>query len=286
MDILILGNGFLGARIADALVESNHDVTLFSKSIIDYTQSETLIDYMRYSNFGLAINASGYTGRPNIDACEDDKENCWKYNVIAPLQIMEACDRFNVPLAHLSSGCIYAGYDREFEEEDTPNFGLFNDESSFYSKTKHAAETLLINRNAWILRLRMPFTGEDVDRNYFNKILGYNSLISEDNSMTCVDDLCDFMVKLASRTKSVDKGIYNVVNYGAASAKEIVKMLAEAGISNPEHYFIDTDDLKTKAKRSNCVLSNSKLRRIGLELPHIKVSLAKCIDEYSKALAN
>jgi len=284
MDVLILGAGFLGTILSSALISNGHDVTLFNKATLDYTDQNTLFDYIKYSNFGLVINASGYTGRPNIDACEDDKDNCWKYNVEVPAKIMRVCNKFNLGMVHLSSGCIYAGYDREYTESDIPNFGLFNEESSFYSKTKHAAETILQDNDAWIFRIRMPFSGEVVDRNYFNKILKYDSLISEYNSMTCVEDLCDFVNKFILKKDQVPYGIYNVVNCGYVSAKEIVKMLRERDVMNPYHHFISTDKLKTKAKRSNCIISTNKIQSYDLTLPYVKLSLEKCIDRYAASV--
>ena len=41
--------------------------------------------------FDVVINASGYTGRPNVDACEDNKDDTWYYNVTVPGIIADTC---------------------------------------------------------------------------------------------------------------------------------------------------------------------------------------------------
>ena len=173
MKILILGRGYLGTQLY-LYLKGIMSVTILSKTDLDYTDPGVLSHFIFSERFKVVINASGYTGKPNIDAAEDDKESCWKYNVEVPLAIADAAQRAGAYMIHLSSGCIYNGYDKVFSEEDAPNWGLFQQESSFYSKTKHAAETLLADK-AWLLRLRMPFSQTLSSKNYLSKILGYTN---------------------------------------------------------------------------------------------------------------
>ena len=100
------------------------------------------IQYIKDNRPDIIINACGYTGRPNVDACEDDKADCWDLNVNLPVNISTICKLYSIPFIHVSSGCIYTGYDKEYTEEDEPNFGIGSDDSSWYSKTKHACETI------------------------------------------------------------------------------------------------------------------------------------------------
>ena len=126
MKVFILGRGFLGSKIYNHL-KMDHDCVLLSKADIDYTNPAVFGAYLFHNQAetNIVINASGYTGKPNIDAAESDKENCWKYNVEVPVKIAEACKAAQIRMIHLSSGCIYNGYEKVFTEEDTPNFGMF-----------------------------------------------------------------------------------------------------------------------------------------------------------------
>ncbi|KKN04190.1 hypothetical protein LCGC14_1099810, partial [marine sediment metagenome] len=178
--------------------------------------------------------------------------------------------------------------DKEYTEEDTPNFGMFNSESSFYSKTKHVAEMMLHGGDpepmlGWLFRIRMPFCGEDIPRNYFNKLLGYDNLISMNNSMTSVDDLCEFTYKFIKGSKYLPYGAYNVVNEGAMCAEDIVKIMRMEHLTNPNHKFISLDELQTKAKRSNCVLSTQKIQAFGLHLPPLYKSVRKAVSQLREA---
>lgn len=290
-DITIFGNGFLGNLLFDRLLKAGHHVTIYGKKDLDYTDFNTVKKYIKNNYIDFIINASGYTGIPNIDAAENEKDLCWKLNVEVPATIAAAAQTAqngDANLINISSGCIYNGYDKEFSEADIPNFGLFNPESSFYSKTKHAAETLLNNFNTYSFRLRIPFNGSLSHRNYFSKIMKYDSLINVSNSITCTDDFCDFVNKFINKSENAKLpfGPYNIVNTGSVTAEEIVTQLRACGVVNPRHHFVPVSQLNTKAKRSNTTLDTCLIKRLGLELPPIGESLRKCVKEFAENWRN
>ena len=116
---------------------------------------------------------------------------CYELNTFTPLRISNLCKTYGINYIHISSGCIYTGYEKQFTEEDAPNFGLFSKESSTYSKSKHAYE--LGCDYGLIIRVRMPFCDQLHDRSYLTKILKYNNLINQVNSKTYVPQLLDFI---------------------------------------------------------------------------------------------
>ena len=272
--VLLLGKGFIGQKLSNYLKTKEIDIFHIAQNEIDYTRHRALATLLRDYNFSHVINCCGFTGRPNVDGCETNKEDCWKYNVTVASMIDKTCQSYNKRCIHVSSGCIYTGYDKQFSETDIPNFGLFNPDSSFYSKSKHAFETVIDTQFSSILRIRMPFTGLKEDKNYLYKILKYDTLISSLNSVTGVDDLCEFISKFLNNYKP---GIFNVVNPQPIEAKEIVNILTKYNLVNPKWNFIEVNDLKTVAKRSNCVLSSDKIQEIGLCLPDTRESIERCV---------
>ncbi len=286
MHALVLGRGFLGTRIHRRLNnEEGFSSDIFSRKEFDYTNLNVLYGKISAGWVEMPdviINASGYTGVPNIDAAEDDRESCWYNNVMVPITICKVADMLRIPMVHVSSGCIYTGYEKAWAESDIPNFGMFNQESSFYSKTKHVAEMMLENHMCWMFRIRMPFCGEDVARNYFNKILSYDNLISMRNSVTSVDDFCDFLVKFLSSNMPLPYTAYNVVNEGNIEARKIIEIMSEYDLINPNHKFIPLDELDTKAKRSNCILSTDLLKVLKLSLPPVEDSVRKAVKQLAE----
>lgn len=273
-NVLILGVGFIGTFLKEFLKTKNYNVIAIQQNIANYTDEKILTHILKTYKFEFVINCCGYTGRPNVDGCERNKNECWFYNVTVGSLIDRLCAQFGKKCIHVSSGCIYTGYDKAFTEEDIPNFGIFNPNSSFYSKSKHAFETVADIKTNAILRIRMPFCMQNLERNYLLKILKYDKLISYNNSLTCVEDFCAFVDKLI---QNFVPGIFNVVNPQPMNALEITNLLKKNGKENINWSFVTPSDLDIIAQRSNTCLSTEKINKLNFQLPDTELSLQKCI---------
>lgn len=290
-NILITGNGFIGSNLYNHLTENKSVyVKIVSRKDVDYFDEIALKKYVRenfhsFNDSGddvVIINCSGFTGKPNVDQCEELKHLTVTYNTKLPVNLSNYCKRNKWWFINISSGCIYTGYNKDFNENDEPNFGVSNKESSFYSHTKHLAEIMVNKDVTSTLRIRMPFCHYNSERNLINKILKYDKLISYENSLTCVEDLCVFVENFILRELYKNSpGIYNVVNPGSVNARQIVGILSKYNLINPNWSFVDIDNIPIKAGRSNCVLSDKKIADLGLQLPPAVESLEKCIQALS-----
>lgn len=282
--VLILGKGYIGTNLFNYF-KSKNDILPEIKSkaelnYLDFYEIDNYVFHLKNHDLKYIINCSGYTGRPNVEGCENDKETCWKYNVNIPILLTKIAEHWSVPIIHIGSGCVYTGYSKEFDENDEPNFGLYN-VSSFYSKTKHACEISLKNTNSYIFRIRIPFSEIPSPKNYLNKILSYNNLISCKNSLTRVEDLNEFVYKFVTLDAKPSYGIYNVVNPGSVTAKEVVNLLGKYNIKNNNWNFLDEKEINFKTPRSNCVLSTNKIKKLNLGLPDISESLENSIKKFA-----
>lgn len=276
--VLILGKGYIGSNLSKYL--NGHEVYCFSKAEFDYSDLSKLNKFIINNEINYVVNCFGFTGRPNVDECESRKEECWYLNVMLPLEISNVCKKLNIEYIHISSGCIYTGYSKEYTERDKPNFGLF-DESSFYSKSKHAFE--LFNDYGCVVRVRMPFCNELIPRSYISKILKYDKLINATNSKTYVPELCEFINTIISgNMKCNDIGTINFVNPDACSTSQVIDIVKENKIVNSDWYpkFVGIDELNLAAPRSNCILSINKLQTL---FPDFKISSEK--EALNKALS-
>ncbi len=282
-NILILGNGYIGNYLFNHLTDNGFSVQIKSRNNLDYHDMSVLLKYLLNANIVTVINCSGFTGKPNVDQAELEKEECWNLNTIVPYKINQLCDEYKVDYIHVSTGCLYDGYDKEWSEEDTPNFGLFQNHSSFYSKSKHAYENLAKDLNGVVLRIRMPFGQDNSHRNYFTKIKKYENLLNLVNSKTYIPDLCNFVEKILKDSRKngfylSGRYTYNVTNPEPLKTEEICEILKSYGMHNSAWKLGDRSQLKAYANRSNCVLDTKKLQEI-FPIRTEKEAIIECCEQ-------
>lgn len=269
----ILGaSGYVAQEFISELVKQETTFREYSRSRCEYNDLETLINVIHEDNITALINCAGYTGKPNVDACEYNKDECYNANVELAKTIATACAMTDTTLLHVSSGCIYTGSKEgePFTEEDEPNF---HDSSkvkgSFYSVTKTLAENVVksIWPKSYIARLRIPFDNIDGPRNYLTKLQNYEKLLNAENSISHKGDFvkaCIYLLK-----NQAEFGIYNIVNSGSVTTWEVAEILKDAGLMDSYTLLDERNfykEVKPKAPRSNCVLDNTKLINSGFEM--------------------
>jgi dTDP-4-dehydrorhamnose reductase len=259
-NVLILGAGYVGTELFCHSAKEHINYYLKSKKDLDYTNNLELRKFILNNDISYVVNCSGFTGRPNVDEGEIKKKECWYLNVLLPLKISKICKDTGIGYIHISSGCIYTGYNKEFTEHDEPNFGLY-DHSSFYSKSKHAFETL--NDYGCTIRVRMPFSDDLNERSYITKILKYDNLVNFKNSKTYIPDLCSFIEYIITKNISTSSiGVINFVNPEAQDTEYVTGIMKAYNLENKNWKFVDINGINITAPRSNCVLSIDKLKTL------------------------
>ncbi len=274
--VLIFGAGYLGQKFADALPGS----VLTTADIADPDAVREAIETFRPD---AVLNTAGKTGKPNVDWCEDHKIPTMRSNVVGALVLAEACAEANVHLTHLGSGCIFYGPSPDPKGWRETDFG---NPSAFYSRTKYAADLVLSELpNVAVARLRMPIDGVPGGRNLITKLANYPKIIDVENSVTVIADLIRAVQTIIEKRAT---GVFHVVNEGTMKHRDLIAMYEE--IVDPTHTneWIANDDLvkiglATKG-RSNCILQNTRLKEIGVEMRPISVALRECMEQYAQAV--
>ncbi len=271
---LIFGAGWLGhqftQRIPGAvLVEADiADESAVAAALESHTPARVL-------------NCAGRTGRPNVDALEDDPSGTLRSNVLGPVMLASACVANGLHFTHLSSGCLYTGENggHGFSEEDVPNF-----DGSLYARSKTQAEKLLREFDCLQLRIRLPLSGTPHPRNLLTKLLGFESVVSVPNSVTVLDDFWEPAVALM---QAEDTGVFNVVNPGVERHDELLARFQELVDGTHAFNVISEEELRKKliAGRSNCLLSTDKLTARGFTLPDFGDRVPALLQSYGAALS-
>ena len=284
MKYLILGgSGYVGKAFLKTLNLKNLPYKSLSRSEVNYYDKTRLREYIKSFDSKITIiNCAGFVGKPNVDACENNKEECLEANSILPFLLSSLCREENYNFCHISSGCIYNGYKKTFCEEDEPNFNFNN--GSFYSGSKSFGEKLVLKSNpeSHIFRLRMPFNGENCERNYLTKLLSYDKLISMQNSLSHLGDFVEHCIELIE--EQAPKGIYNITNKGSIDARSITCMMKKHLKIKKEFKFFSNLDYfmqEITAPRSNCVLDTSKVEQY-VNLRHVEEAVENSIIELGK----
>ena len=311
--ILLLGaTGYIGEAFARELTRRKTDFIVLSRRQVDYTRFDALREFLKTKQPAFVVNAAGYTGKPNVDACELHKADTLQGNTLFPQTVAHACAAAGIPWGHVSSGCIYSGANivengktrtekdltkpelralvekspqaiHGFTETDVPNFSFRDGPCSFYSGTKALGEEVIAGiGQGYIWRLRIPFDEFDNARNYLSKVQRYAKVYDNVNS---VSHRADF-VKACLDTWELRApfGAYNVTNPGFVTTKHVVQLIEKhlRPARKFEFWASDEEFYKVAAKtpRSNCVMDVSKLLATGVKIRGVEAALEHSLKNW------
>jgi len=304
--ILLLGaTGYIGEAFTTELRKRKTPFNALSRRDTDYTQFEALLKYLRSAKPAFLINAAGYTGKPNVDACEIARADTLQGNSLLPQTIAHACAATGTPWGHVSSGCIFSGAKvtvggetrvekdltrpdlkdlvakrpeaiHGFTEDDEPNFSFRQPPCSFYSGAKALGEEGIAGvGQSYIWRLRIPFDEFDNPRNYLTKVQRYAKVYDNVNSISHRADFARACLDLWEARAPF--GTYNVTNPGFYTTRQVVEILRRILKPDRPFEFWESDEefyrVAAKTPRSNCVLDVSKLLAAGVKIRSVGEAL-------------
>lgn len=287
MIILFGATGYIGSEFKKQLAELKLPVFIWPNAKkTTFKDLELWYEEAGYPLIGAVINAAGYTGKPNVDSCEIHKADTIHGNIVWPQILTDWCILNDIPLGHVSSGCIYEGRrsdGKPFTEEDVPNFSFDYNNSSFYSGTKVIAENIVKKHDKhYIWRLRIPFEEYDNSRNYISKILKYEKLLDAENTVSNKQEFVSACIQTIQ--KEVPYGTYNVANGGYITTKSVVEKLKSTIAKDKTFTFVEESEFYkniVKTPRSNCVMSNEKLLSTGIKMRTADEALDYCINNWT-----
>jgi len=245
VETVIIGAGHLGRYLSSVIPEAR----LFEGRMSDFEPGQL-------GPRAIVINTAGKT---DLAWCEQNWVDAFVTNAFAPSLLYAALRGVGRRLIHLSSGCVWDG---PFRTDGEP-FGPLDQPSPAcrYSESKVLGDELISrlgkDMRTWaILRLRMPYSSVGSPRNLFSKLLGYEQLIEDPNSVTSADTLARTIRHLIDEADSPLWGrISCVYDLGVTSPYLIGLGLAKAGLrAVPTALEKSNLDTWHKPKRVNTVL--------------------------------
>lgn len=270
--ILVTGsNGLLGQKLV-ALVKQQPNYKLIATSkganrisntsgyvyeSLDITDKNQVAAIIEKYQPNVVINTAAMT---NVDACEINKEECWKQNVTAVQNFVDVLTNrqssiinHHCHFIHLSTDFIFDGEAGPYSENDQPN------PVSYYGLSKYEGEKIIQQSSLkhWAIARTIIVYGMVEDMSRSNVVLWAKSALEKGDKINVVDDQFrsptlaeDLAMGCFLIAKKGATGIYNISGKDTMSILELVQTVADFyGLDKSLINPIKSDTLNQPAKR-------------------------------------
>ncbi|GBE30446.1 dTDP-4-dehydrorhamnose reductase [bacterium BMS3Bbin04] len=193
---------------------------------LDLTNRSETLDLVQKIRPHAIINTAAMT---HVDACEIERERCWRINSTAVETLVDAARRIGSHLVQISSDYVFDGEAGPYSELDRPN------PISYYGKSKHASENAVIGGGieGTIIRtvvlyghgrsLKPSFVAWLVNRLRHRQDV--KIVTDQISNTTLVDDLANAIIRSIVKRRT---GIYHVAGKEILSRFEFALEVAKA----------------------------------------------------------
>ncbi|MDH7516578.1 MAG: dTDP-4-dehydrorhamnose reductase [Bacteroidota bacterium] len=248
MRILVTGaHGLLGQKTAlIAAQESAHEILLtdldptsifgpprFEYEQLDVTRASDVKSLVSQYRPDVIIHTAAMT---DVDACETEREQCWRVNVDAVKHLLVAARKLEgCHFIHISSDYVFDGERGSYDETCRPN------PISYYGKSKLASENAVVASgvSATIVRTQILYgAGYRVRKNFVTWVLSmleknepFRVVNDQVGSPTFVDDLAYALLRIAERKTT---GLFHISGPEAVDRWTFARNAATVFGFNPE----------------------------------------------------
>lgn len=174
ISVELIGTGKGASRLPESWAGS------YTWMELDITDREEVLEVFAATKPDSVIHTAAMT---QVDDCEKDREGCRILNVDAVKYVIEACEKQDSHLIHLSTDFIFDGEDGPYTEEAVPN------PVNYYGETKLEAENLLLASNIrWAIVRTVLVYGIAQDMSRSNIILWVKKSLEQGKTIQVVND--------------------------------------------------------------------------------------------------
>lgn len=280
MKVLITGaNGLLGQKLVKLIIDKGQDQLIatargqnrlpfsadkFQYSTLDVANKEEVNKVLSEERPDAVIHTAAMT---NVDQCETEREACWQLNVDAVEYLIEACEKINAYLLHLSTDFIFDGEEGPYDENGKPN------PISYYGESKLAAEKLLAESNlSYGIARTVLVYGIAHDMSRSNIILWVKGSLESGKEIKVVDDQLrsptlaeDLAMGCYLMAQQKAEGVFNI------SGKDLLTPY-EMAIKTADYFKLDTSTVE-KADASTFSQTAKRPPRTGLLIEKARTQL-------------
>ena len=286
MRILVTGcYGQLGTALQEvAAADGVHQWFFTDIDTLDICDHNAVERFFDANGIEACINCAAYTA---VDQAEDEPWVAVKVNFEAPRILANCCYRHHATLIHISTDYVFDGKGTRPYLEDDPTAP-----ESIYGKTKLEGEAIIRQSRCNYVIVRTAWLYSSTGKNFVKTMLNLGDTRPEINVVndqkgcpTWAHDLAVALMAIINKNgKTPIQETFHFTNEGQITWYEFALAIMEIGRKRCKVNPITTDQYPTKAKRpAYSVLDLHKIKTFtGMEIPHWRDSLVKCIEEIIK----
>ncbi|MBQ7222545.1 MAG: dTDP-4-dehydrorhamnose reductase [Bacteroidales bacterium] len=251
---------------------------------LDICNYESVLAFVKEHNIGTIINCAAYT---NVEEAERNERQCMKINYDGVVNLGKAAREVDAALIHISTDYVFDGKNRRggYRENDIPR------PLNVYGKSKLKSEIMLykmgvrgvIIRTSW---LYSPYGNNFVKTMYkLGKEKDEISVVMDQiGSPTYSADLAGAILKIIPKVRNKYAEVFHYSNLDPCSWQTLAAWTMVYSKSKCKVRGITSKQYPQKAKRpAYSYLNKMKFTtHFGIEIPHWKDSLKKCIRRINK----
>jgi dTDP-4-dehydrorhamnose reductase len=290
MRLLVTGtSGQLAQTLLERGLARGIDIVALRRPQLDLTIPSTLAVALADARPAVVVSAAAYTA---VDKAESEEALALRVNAQGAGDLAHACERFGVPVIHLSTDYVFDGAKPAPYVEGDATAPL-----NAYGRSKLAGEAAVARACPRHLILRTSWIHSPYGTNFVKTMLRLAETRPEvrvvDDQRGCPTqalDLADAIITLGERIAgrpagAGEWGVYHAAGTGETTwcglAREIFAIAAARGRPSPVVTPIATTDYPTPARRpANSRLDCSKLAStFGIALPDWRDGARRSVEQ-------
>jgi dTDP-4-dehydrorhamnose reductase len=289
MKVLITGsNGQLGSEIKELVSEFENLECIFKDlPELDICDIDMLTTIIINQHINAVINCAAYT---SVDQSEENPEIAEQVNVKGVLNLVNALEKVNGKLIHISTDYVFDGnHSQPYKESDSVSpIGV-------YGETKRAGELAVLNSSIDAIVIRTSWLYSYYGNNFVKTMLrlgnekeSINVVFDQIGTPTYAKDLAKTCLNILSNAGSTNiskKGsLYHFSNEGVTSWYDFATAIMEISNIDCKVVPIETKDYPTQAIRPlYSVLDKYKIKSdFKVTIHNWRDSLANCLRKINQ----
>jgi dTDP-4-dehydrorhamnose reductase len=279
----MIGNAFM-TELGELMIPSSGTYRSRQKSglkYLDMTDLDGTLDLLAKIKPDIVVQTAA---QPNVDYCEEHREEAWRTNVLGTENLVRASERIGAKHIFISTDYVFDGTAGPYSEEDPVN------PINYYAMTKVEGEKRVRSLdNHLVIRTGVVFDADPDSKNFALRVVNELSAgrsmrvpIDQIGNPTLASNLAACVVELAVKDKV---GTYNVAGRSIMPRFDFASKICETfHLDAKLIHAVTSEELQQKTKRPKKL--GLKTEKAARELTTELLEVDGALSEFKDKLSN